>query len=181
MANWVQNRNPGLGAVVSLDYSQRLVQLPTGIIGVALATTILPALLQSLKKEGLASLKQELAAVLEFALFLTVPAAIGMVLLAGPILDSIYFGGKWDHLATHTATQPLIFYSLAIPFFSINKILISSYYAFQDTKTPLRIQSVSFTINIILNLSLVWFLKHSAIALSSAVSAMITFSFWEFF
>lgn len=53
--------------------------------------------------------------------------------------------------------------------------MISSYYAFQDTKTPLRIQSVSFTINIILNLSLVWFLKHSAIALSSAVSAMITF------
>ncbi|WP_032923316.1 murein biosynthesis integral membrane protein MurJ [Leptospira santarosai] len=175
LANWVQNRNPGLGAVVSLDYSQRLVQLPTGIVGVALATTILPALLQSLKKEGLPSLRRELAAALEFALFLTVPAAIGMVLLAGPILDSIYFGGKWDHLATDTATQPLIFYSLAIPFFSINKILISSYYAFQDTKTPLRIQSVSFTINIILNLSLVWFLKHSAIALSSAVSAMITF------
>ncbi|EMJ93216.1 murein biosynthesis integral membrane protein MurJ [Leptospira alstonii] len=175
LANWVQNHNPGLGAVVSLDYSQRLVQLPTGIIGVALATTILPALLQSLKKEEWSAVSGELASAIEFALFLTIPAAIGMALLAGPILDSIYFGGKWDHLATHTATLPLIFYSLAIPFFSVNKILISSYYAFQDTKTPLRIQSVSFTINIILNLSLVWFLKHSAIALSSAISAMITF------
>ncbi|RHX91275.1 murein biosynthesis integral membrane protein MurJ [Leptospira yasudae] len=175
LANWVQNQNPGLGAVVSLDYSQRLVQLPTGIIGVALATTILPALLQSLKKEEWSAIGHELSGALEFALFLTVPAAIGMVFLAGPILDSIYFGGKWDHIATHTATLPLVFYSLAIPFFSINKILISSYYAFQDTKTPLRIQSISFTINIVLNLSLVWFLKHSAIALSSAISAMITF------
>lgn len=175
LANWVQNQNPGLGAVVSLDYSQRLVQLPTGIIGVALATTILPALLQSLKKEEWSSIHQELAGALEFALFLTVPAALGMAFLAGPILDSIYFGGKWDHIATHTATQPLVFYSIAIPFFSINKILISSYYAFQDTKTPLRIQSISFTINIILNLSLIWFLKHSAIALSSAISAIFTF------
>ncbi|EMK05999.1 integral membrane protein MviN [Leptospira kirschneri str. MMD1493] len=175
LANWVQNQNPGLGAVVSLDYSQRLVQLPTGIIGVALATTILPALLQSLKKEEWSSIRQELAGALEFALFLTVPAALGMAFLAGPILDSIYFGGKWDHIATRTAIQPLVFYSIAIPFFSINKILISSYYAFQDTKTPLRIQSMSFTINIVLNLSLIWFLKHSAIALSSAISAIVTF------
>lgn len=98
-----------------------------------------------------------------------------MAFLAGPILDSIYFGGKWDHIATRTAIQPLVFYSIAIPFFSINKILISSYYAFQDTKTPLRIQSISFTINIVLNLSLIWFLKHSAIALSSAISAIVTF------
>ncbi|TGK14477.1 murein biosynthesis integral membrane protein MurJ [Leptospira stimsonii] len=175
LANWVQNHNPGLGAVVSLDYAQRLVQLPTGIIGVALATTILPALLQSLKNERWSELGTELSAALEFAIFLTVPAAIGMSLLSGPILDSIYYGGKWDHLATHTAVLPLVFYSIAIPFFSINKILISSYYAFQDTKTPLKIQSASFTINIILNLSLVWFLKHSAIALASAISASITF------
>ncbi|MDV6234807.1 murein biosynthesis integral membrane protein MurJ [Leptospira ellisii] len=175
LANWVQNNNPGLGAVVSLDYSQRLVQLPTGIIGVALATTILPALLQSLKRGELGSVGKELSGALEFAVFLTVPAALGMVFLAGPILDAIYYGGRWDHIATHTATLPLIFYSTAIPFFSVNKILISSYYAFQDTKTPLKIQSVSFAINIILNLVLVWFLKHSAIALSSAISASITF------
>lgn len=175
LANWVQNQNPGLGAVVSLDYAQRLVQLPTGIIGVALATTILPALLQTLKKEEWGEAGRELSGVLEFAIFLTMPAALGMIFLAGPILDSIYYGGKWDHIATHTATLPLIFYSIAIPFFSINKILISSYYAFQDTKTPLKIQSASFTINIILNVSLVWFLKHSAIALASAISALITF------
>nr|PJZ93715.1 hypothetical protein CH379_06290 [Leptospira ellisii] len=145
------------------------------MIGVALATTILPALLQSLKRGELGSVGKELSGALEFAVFLTVPAALGMVFLAGPILDAIYYGGRWDHIATHTATLPLIFYSTAIPFFSVNKILISSYYAFQDTKTPLKIQSVSFAINIILNLVLVWFLKHSAIALSSAISASITF------
>lgn len=50
LANYIQNQNPGLGAVVSLDYSQRLIQLPTGIIGVALATTTLPGLLSSLKE-----------------------------------------------------------------------------------------------------------------------------------
>ncbi|PJZ68491.1 murein biosynthesis integral membrane protein MurJ [Leptospira perolatii] len=176
LANLVQNTYPGLGAVVSLDYAQRLVQLPTGIIGVALATTTLPALLHSLKEDKMKEVPGELLGVLGFASFLTVPAALGMGILAGPILDAIYFGGRWDHVATQTALTPLIFYSLAVPFYSMNKVLISSFYAFQDTKTPLKIQAFSFLVNLLLNLSLVWQLKHSAIALSSAIAAMITWT-----
>ncbi|TGK17334.1 murein biosynthesis integral membrane protein MurJ [Leptospira fluminis] len=174
LANMVQNNHPGLGAVVSLDYSQRLVQLPTGIIGVALATTTLPALLIALKENRHSEVPDEMLGVLGFASFLTVPAALGMGLLAGPILDSIYYGGKWDHVATETAVLPLILYSVAVPFYSMNKVLISSFYAFQDTKTPLKVQALSFGLNLILNFSLVHSLQHSAIALSSAVSSIVT-------
>ncbi|TGM59510.1 murein biosynthesis integral membrane protein MurJ [Leptospira meyeri] len=174
LANYIQNQNPGLGAVVSLDYSQRLVQLPTGIIGVALATTILPSLLKDLREGREDNVPKEISDVLAFAFFLTLPASIGLAVLGETVLDSIYFGGRWDHLATITAFYPLVFYSFAIPFYSINKVLVSSYYAFSDTKTPLRIQLVSFILSVLVSIGLMFFLKHSAIALASALSASVT-------
>ncbi len=181
LANYIQNQNPGLGAVVSLDYSQRLIQFPTGIIGVALATTTLPALLSSLKKNELKDVPRELEESLSFCLFLTLPSAIGLSIFGKTIIDSIYFGGKWDHVSTATTLAPLIFYSIAVPFFSMNKILTSSYYAFQDTKTPLKINSISFTINILVSLLLMNYLKHAGLALSSALSSLLTFVllFWK--
>ncbi|XDD53125.1 murein biosynthesis integral membrane protein MurJ [Leptospira sp. WS4.C2] len=181
LANYIQNQNPGLGAVVSLDYSQRLVQLPTGIIGVALATTILPSLLKDLREGREENVPKEIADVLSFAFFLTLPASIGLAVLGETVLDSIYYGGRWDHLATITALYPLVFYSFAIPFYSINKVLVSSYYAFSDTKTPLRIQLVSFGLSVVVSIGLMYFLKHSAIALASALSASVTSSLLLFY
>ncbi|GBF49682.1 MviN-like protein [Leptospira ryugenii] len=176
IANYIQNANPGLGAVVSLDYSQRLVQLPTGIIGVALATTILPSLLKDLRADQKENVPKEILDVLCFGFYLTIPAAIGLSILGESVLNAIYFGGRWDLEATHTAFFPLVFYSIAIPFYSTNKVLVSSYYAFQDTKTPLRVQFVAFLLSIALSLGLMFYLKHSAIALASAISAFSTSS-----
>ena len=175
LANYIQNKNPGLGAVVSLDYSQRLVQFPTGIIGVALATTTLPSLLSALKNDTKEKIPNELSHVLQFSLFLTLPAAFGFLILGRSIIDSIFYGGKWGFESTESTLKALRFYSLAIPFFSLNKILTSSYYAFKDTKTPLKINMISFTVNIILNLILMNFLNHAGLALSSAICSGITF------
>ncbi len=175
LANYIQNKNPGLGAVVSLDYSQRLIQFPTGIIGVALATTTLPALLASLKNDEKEKIPSELSNVIQFSLFLTLPAAVGFLVLGRSIIDSIFYGGKWGYESTESTLKALRFYSLAIPLFSLNKILTSSYYAFKDTKTPLKVNMISFSINIVLNLILMNFLKHAGLALSSAISALITF------
>jgi putative peptidoglycan lipid II flippase len=176
LANYIQNQNPGLGAVVSLDYSQRLIQFPTGIIGVALATTILPTLIQALKQSDLHSIQEEIVQVISFTLFLTVPAAIGFFILGVPIIDSLYYGGKWTRESTSSTYEALKFYALAIPMFSMNKVLTSSYYAFKDTKTPLRINMISFTFNISMSLLFMQFFKHAGLALSSAISSTITFS-----
>lgn len=180
LANYIQNQNPGLGAVVSLDYSQRLIQLPTGIIGVALATTTLPGLLASLKEDRKSSIPSELADTLCFALYLTLPAAFGFLFMGETIVDAIFYGGKWDSKSTASTIQALQFYSIAIPVFSMNKILTSSYYAFKDTKTPLQVNMVSFSLNICLNLIFMNFLKHAGLALSSTIAAHITFFFLFF-
>lgn len=176
LANYIQNKNPGLGAVVSLDYSQRLIQFPTGIIGVALATTILPTLIQSLKQNQIQEIQEEIIDVLSFTLFLTLPASLGLFILGIPIIDSLYYGGKWDHSSTISTYSALKFYALAIPMYSINKILTSSYYAFKDTKTPLKVNIISFTLNMTLSVSLMNSFKHSGLALASAVSSTITFT-----
>ncbi len=177
LANYIQNQNPGLGAVVSLDYSQRLIQLPTGIIGVALATTTLPGLLSSLKEGKKDFIPHELAETLCFALYLTLPSALGFIFMGETIVDAIFYGGKWDNKSTASTIQALQFYSIAIPVFSMNKILTSSYYAFKDTKTPLQINMISFSLNICLNLILMNFLKHAGLALSSTLAAFTTFTF----
>lgn len=177
LANYIQNQNPGLGAVVSLDYAQRLVQFPTGIIGVALATTTLPTLLSSLRKNELEKIPAELSEVISFTLFLTVPAGLAFILAGRPIIDSIFHGGRWTDASTDSTLLALQFYSAAIPFFSLNKIMTSSYYAFQDTKTPLKMNFIAFIINMILNFFLIFPLKHAGLALSSAAASVCTFSF----
>lgn len=174
LANYIQNQNVGLGAVVSLDYAQRLVQLPTGIIGVALATTILPTVLSKVKKGDQESIPMEIGNSFVFSLFLTLPASVGLITLGKLVLDSIYYGGRWDSLATNTTIVPLGFYAIAIPFYSLNKIMISCYYAFQDTKTPLKVQGFTFIFGIIVAISLMNPLKHGSIAFASALNSIAT-------
>ncbi|MDX1958560.1 MAG: murein biosynthesis integral membrane protein MurJ [Leptospiraceae bacterium] len=173
-ANYIQNQNPGLGAVVSLDYSQRLIQFPTGIIGVALATTTLPTLLNALKSDNKEIIPKELSNVISFTLFLTLPASIGFLVLGREIIDSIYYGGKWDSNSTDTTLNALRFYAFAIPAYSLNKILTSSFYAFQDTKTPLKANITAFVLNLFLNIMLIGTLKHAGLALASATCSFVT-------
>jgi putative peptidoglycan lipid II flippase len=177
IANYIQNFHGIDGAVVSLDYSQRLVQLPTGIIGVALATTILPSLLNSMKNNDTQSLPSEIQKSLSFGFFLTLPASVGLIIWAEPILNALFYGGLWNDHSTKTTILPLMFYAMAIPFYSFNKILVSSYYAFQDTKTPLKIQGIVLVFNLILILITFNILHHGSIAIASFFGSMMTSTF----
>ncbi|MCB1307602.1 MAG: murein biosynthesis integral membrane protein MurJ [Leptospiraceae bacterium] len=161
-----------MGAVPALRFAHRLIQLPTGVIGVALSTAILPALARIIR-DGEARDSLEFGSALRFALFLTVPAAIGLYLLGPQIIDLIYFGGEWDERSSAVTWQALQFYSLGIPVFSLNKILTSSYYAYQDTRTPVRIMIVTLVLNFGMNLMLVHSLAQGGIALSTSLSSLV--------
>ncbi len=162
-----------IGAIPALRYSQRLIQLPTGVIGVALSTTILPALARAIREGSGHKNGEELISALNFSLFLTVPAAFGMGLLGTAILNLLYFGGAWNAQSTVDTWMALQFYVIGIPFYSANRILTSSFYAYQDTKTPVRILIKVVVVNFLLNLILVHFLYQGGIALSSAVTSVL--------
>ena len=151
------------------------------MIGVAIATTILPQIVKLLQNEQKNNLSKEFLASLTFSNFLTFPCMIGFLFLPEVILNSIYFGGEWDIKATQNTVRPLMIYSLAIPFYSLNKILISSYLSFKDTKTPLKIQSIAFCVNIFCNFLLISSMKQNGIAVSSVISSILNFLLLMFF
>lgn len=164
------------GAIPALRFAHRLIQLPTGIIGVAISTTILPVLAGFLRKN--ISKKEsglELVNAIRFSLFLTIPSMLGLYLLGPWIIHFLFSGGLWDLKSTLITWWCLQFYVLGIPFYSMNKILTSSYYAYQDTKTPVKILFVTVSLNLLLNLLFIPILEHGGLAVSTSLSAILNF------
>ncbi len=165
-------------AVPALRFAHRMIQLPTGIIGVALSTVILPTLVSRIKSDGSDSGEngEELLRALAFALFLTVPAGLGLSLMGREIINLLLYGGAWDARSTGATLLALAYYAPGVPFYSLNKILTSSFYAYQDTRTPVKISLVVLAINLALNVTLVVFVFHnqSGLALSTALCQALT-------
>ena len=166
---------PEMGGVPALRFAQRLVILPTGVIGVALSTAILPILARCLEKGG-DEKQEEIGGALYFAAFLTFPATLGLFFLGEDIVTLLFYGGNWDLQSTQVTWEALRYYLLGIPLYSFNKILLSVFFAFKDTKTPLRAMIFSVSCNIIMNLIFVQtVMQHAGIALSTAISALLYF------
>ena len=167
---------PEHGAVPGLRFAHRLIQLPTGIVGTALSTAILPALSAALRNPQAVRGQnaRELMAALSFGAFLTVPAAVGLLLLGPAIIDLLFFGGSWDASSSATVWKALWLYAFGVPFYSTNKILTSSFYAYMDTRTPVRIMLTVVPVNLAMNLVLVGPLLHGGLALSTSLCAMLT-------
>ncbi len=163
------------GAIAALRFAHRLIQLPTGIIGVALSTTILPALAGLIRSGEQGRTATEIVDAIGFALFLTLPAAIGFLFLGPWIIHLLFHGGEWTRYSTSLTWSALQFYALAIPIYSFNKILTSSFYAYQDTKTPVRILLVTVVVNLACNLFLIPLLQQGGLALSTAISSTVNF------
>jgi len=162
------------GAIPALRFAHRLIQLPTGLIGVAISTTILPIIASYIRNnESYEKSGEELIYAIRFSLFLTVPATIGLFILAPWIVHFLFSGGLWDLRSTFITLWALQFYVLGIPFYSTNKILTSTYYAFQDTKTPVKILIVVVVMNLFLNVLFIPFFQHGGLALSTSLSAFI--------
>jgi len=180
-----------IGAIPALRFSQRLIQLPTGVIGVALSTAVLPALALSLGKslarqtgepgdetsggerEAGAERSRQLEGALSFALFLTAPAGFALFFLGRDIINLIFYGGAWNLDSTSATWLALQFYAIGVPFFSLNKILTAAFYAHQDTRTPVRLLGLVAIVNFSLNIILVHSLHQSGIAIASACGSLV--------
>ncbi len=175
--------NPEIGAVPAMRFAQRLIQLPTGVIGVALSTAILPILSRQIAKiptipasdikKNKTEIENEIIGAIEFALFLTVPATLGLFFMGEDIITLIFSGGKWDEKSTLVTWSALKYFLLGIPLYSLNKILSSVFFAHKDTRTPLQSMLVSISVNLGLNLTLVHFMQQSGIALSTSIAAFV--------
>ena len=127
------------GSVTWLYYSDRLLEFPLGVLGIAIATVILPTLSQQHARASAEQFNHTLNWALRLVSLITIPACVGLFILAGPILASLFEYGKFTASDTYFSSLSLMAYMLGLPALISIKILAPGFYARQDTKTPVRI------------------------------------------
>ncbi|MFI0474376.1 murein biosynthesis integral membrane protein MurJ [Halomonas sp. HMF6819] len=161
------------GSVSWLYYSDRLVELPLGVFGVAIGTVILPAL----SKRHAEKSSDHFAAMLDWAirvvLLLGVPAALALVVLAEPFLITLFHYGAMTDNDIQMAAMSLRAYAVGLVAFMLIKVLAPGFFARQDTKTPVKVGIIAMVANMVFNLLLIWPLAHAGLALATALSAFL--------
>ena len=166
------------GSVAWLYYSDRLLEFPLGVFGVALATVVLPNLSEAHYRDGTERFNQTMNWAIQLSLIIAVPATLGLFLLAQPILTTLFQYGAFATNDSMMAAFSLMAYSLGLPAFVLIKILASGFYARQDTRTPVRIGIQSMIFNMLLNIIFVlsmlqadFIAPHVGLALATTASA----------
>ena len=161
------------GSVSYLYYADRLVQFPLGVFGIALATAVLPTLSRQAALEDLSGLRESFAYTLRLVFFVNIPAMVGLIVLREPIVQILFERGAFNPDATHKTAQALLFYAVGLWAFSGVRIVVSTFYALQDTKTPVKVAVVSLLLNIVLSLILMFPMGHGGLALATSLAMAV--------
>lgn len=160
-------------AVSYLSYADRLYQLPLALIGAAIGVVLLPVLSRAIRGgrevEAMAAFNRSI----EFALLLILPAAVGLIVAAEPIVRVLYERGAFTAEATHNTALALMAISIGLPAFVLNKALQPGFYAREDTVTPFKYSVATIILDIAICLALFGFIGFVGIALGTAIAAWV--------
>ncbi|MEW6353579.1 MAG: murein biosynthesis integral membrane protein MurJ [Pseudomonadota bacterium] len=161
------------GSVSWLYYSDRLVEFPLGVFGIALATVLLPNLSQTHVQASADKFSQTLDWALRWVVLIGLPATVGLTVLAGPLLTTLFHYGEFDVHDVLMSTRSLMAFGVGLLAYILIKVLAPAFYARQDTRTPVRIGVIALLSNMVLNVILVFPLAHAGLALATALSAFL--------
>ena len=161
------------GSVSYLYYADRLVQFPLGIFAIATATAVLPSLSRQAAAEDYGALQDTFAYALNLVFFITVPAMVGLIVLREPIVAVLFKRGAFDAQTTRLTAYALLYYAVGLWAFSAVRIVVSTFYALQDTKTPVQTAALSVGANIVLGILLMGPLGHGGLALATSLASML--------
>jgi len=164
------------GAATYLYYSMRFVHLPIGIFGVAMATAVLPSLSEHAAKGDYDALRSTFSFSLRILFFMTLPAMAGLIILAEPLISVLLQRGEFTARATADTAYALVFYSTGLWAFVGVRIVASTFYSMQDTKTPVKIAVVSVIVNIIFSFLLMGPMRHGGLAFANAIASAVNFT-----
>lgn len=159
------------GSVSWLYYSDRLNNLPLGIFAIAIGVVILPALSGRYAAQDSEAFSKTLDWAIRMVLLLALPAALALIVLATPLMATIFYHGEITAYDVSQMTLSLQAYAFGLLAFMLIKVLAPGYYARQDTKTPVRVGVQAMVLNMLFNLILVWPLAHVGLALATSLSA----------
>lgn len=166
LASFLEN-----GSVSWLYYSDRLNNLPLGIFAIAIGVVILPALSAKHSSNDNASFTRTLDWAVRMIFLIALPASLALVMLATPLMATIFYHGEITAYDVGKMTLSLQAYASGLLAFMLIKVLAPGYYARQDTKTPVRIGLQAMAVNMLFNLILVYPLQHVGLALATAIAA----------
>ncbi|MBW1642107.1 MAG: murein biosynthesis integral membrane protein MurJ [Deltaproteobacteria bacterium] len=161
------------GSVSYLYYADRLVQFPLGIFAIATATAALPTLAKQSSLLDIDGLRNTFTHALNLVFFIAIPSMTGLIVLREPIVALLFKRGAFDALATQKTATALMYYGFGLWAFSGVRIVVSAFYAMQDTKAPVRIAVISILANILLGLLLMMRLDHGGLALATSIASML--------
>ena len=160
----------GEGAVAALYFANRLLQLPLALFGTAAAQASLPTLSSLAAHEDYEGFRRTVLSVIRMIGFVTIPASIGLIVLAFPIVGGLFQRGAFDHRATVMTSQALICYATGLFAFAADNVVIGAFYALKDTRTPVRLAMQTLLANVLLSVALMWPLKVAGLALAAAMT-----------
>ncbi|MFT4321151.1 murein biosynthesis integral membrane protein MurJ [Bartonella bacilliformis] len=161
------------GAVSSLVYADRLYQVPLGVVGIAVATVLLPELTKALRSKNYTEANNLQNRSIELTLFLTLPASVLFFLISTPIVSLLFERGQFTSESTDSVAYLLALYGLGLPAFVLIKVFIPSFFAHEDTKTPMIFSGICVFINVSLVLTLFPLFSARGIVIAEITSAWV--------
>jgi len=163
------------GASSNLWYASRLMQFPLGLFAASLGTVLLPEYSHQAAGKDRSMIRETLSFSLRSVFLIILPATVGLIVLAHPIVETLFERGEFTAISTSNTQIVLIAYTLGLWAYSGLQVIVSAFYGFQDMKTPVMVGSFSLVFHLLLNLMLMQFMGAAGIALSTAISGVINF------
>jgi len=165
------------GSLISLYVADRVTELVLGAYAIAVATAVLPMMSHQAAGGDYEGMKKTFLFSLRIVSFITIPAAVGLMILREPIVQVLFQHGKFVAESTRLTARALLYYSTGLPAFAAVKLIVPAFYSTQDTRTPVRVALLAMATNILLNLVFLFFFfakfKNGAPALASALAAYL--------
>ncbi|MGH9254663.1 MAG: murein biosynthesis integral membrane protein MurJ [Vicinamibacterales bacterium] len=171
--NTVLATGEGTGAVSWLNYAFRLMYLPIGLFGISIATATLPAVSRHAAQDDEHNVRRTVADGLSLMIMLNVPATVGLLMLASPIVQVIFERGAFTSADTVATAAALQFYALGLVGYSIVRIASPVFYALGENFTPVKISIAAVIVNALLNIVLVRLVGYRGLALGTSIAALL--------
>ena len=164
------------GAVSWLNFAFRLMQFPLGVFGVAIATVAGAGVAQRAAARDMPAVKDTMGAALRMVAFLNVPSAVGLMVLAEPIISLIYQHGRFGPADTAATAKALLFYAIGLYAYSGVKVFAPAFYALDEARVPVLGSLLGMASNVALNVTLYPVLGYSGVALGTSLAATVNFA-----
>ncbi len=162
-----------VGSISYLYYANRLFQLPLALFGIGVGSVLLPVVSQCIANGQRTETVENVRYSVGLVLLVNVPAALGLIVFSKEIVDLLFRRGAFGYESVSGTAYALSMYALGLAVISVNKVLVSLYHGHKDMLTPVKASFVAFLANVVLNIILVFPLKHAGLALATSLASVL--------